>query len=112
MPCRFLLLALLCLGSLTAQAQGDATPASAVSAATPAQALQLLDGRLDTIRSTLKSRRPDIPLAELRGTALSVQDQARQVALDLAPQMAAVQAQLDVLGPAPAKDAPAEAAAV
>ncbi|CAM5250676.1 DUF3772 domain-containing protein [Rhodanobacter lindaniclasticus] len=111
-PCRLLLLVLWCLGSLAAQAQGNAAPGTAASAATPAQALVLLDGRLDALKTTLKAKHPDTSLADLRGSALAVQDQARQLALGLAPQMTALQSQLDVLGPAPAKDAPPEAVEV
>ncbi|CAM5250929.1 hypothetical protein RLIN73S_05091 [Rhodanobacter lindaniclasticus] len=63
-------------------------------------------------KTTLKAKHPDTSLADLRGSALAVQDQARQLALGLAPQMTALQSQLDVLGPAPAKDAPPEAVEV
>ncbi|HWU78381.1 MAG TPA: DUF3772 domain-containing protein [Rhodanobacter sp.] len=107
---RILLLALFSLGSLAAHAQNsDAVPASAVSAATPAQALDQLGDRLDTLRATLKDKHADTPLADLRNAALGVQDQARQLAGSLTPQMAALQAQLAVLGPPPGKGAPPEA---
>ncbi|HXD36713.1 MAG TPA: hypothetical protein VN624_08650, partial [Rhodanobacter sp.] len=72
---------LLCLGSAAAHAQhDDAAPASAMSAATPAQALDQLDDRLDALKAALKSKHVDTPLADLRNTALGVQDQARQLA--------------------------------
>lgn len=107
---RSLLFVLLSLGSLAVRAQnGDSVPAAAVSAATPAQALNQLGNRLDTLKATLKDKHATAPLADLRTAALAVQDQARQLAGSLTPQMAALQAQLAVLGPPPAKGAPAEA---
>ncbi|MEO8779060.1 MAG: DUF3772 domain-containing protein [Rhodanobacter sp.] len=107
---RSLLLVLLCCGSFAVRAQNDsAAPASAMSAATPAQALDQLGKNLDALKATLKSKHVDTPLADLRGAALAVQDQARQLAASLTPQMSALQAQLAVLGTPPAKGAPAEA---
>src|SRR5574337_57255 len=107
---RTLLLLLLSCGSMAVQARtGDVGPATAVSAATPAQALDQLGGRLDTLKATLKDKHANAPLADLRSAALSVQDQAHQLAASLTPQMAALQAQLAVLGPPPAKGAPPEA---
>ncbi len=110
---RALVLVLLCFGSLALYAQdGDTVPASALSAATPAQALDQLDNHLDSLKAALKGKQPTAPLADLRNAALGVQDQARQLAGSLTPQMAALQAQLAVLGPSPDKGAPPEAAAV
>ena len=110
---RSLLLVLLCLGSLAAHAQnGNAEPASAAPAATPAQALEQLGNHLDALKATLKSKHATAPLADLRNAALAVQDQARQLASSLTPQMTALQAQLAVLGPPPAKGAPPEASEV
>jgi potassium-dependent mechanosensitive channel len=104
---RCLLLLLLTLGSTASLAQND--PSAATPAATPAQSLDQLGNQLDTVKAALKDKKSDVPLADLRTTALGVQDQARQLAANLAPQMVALQAQLAVLGPAPAKGAPAEA---
>ena len=107
---RSLLLVLLCCGSFTVRAQhGGTAPASALSAATPAQALDQLGKQLDALKATLKSKHADAPLADLRSGALAVQDQARQLASSLTPQMTELQAQLAVLGPPPAKGSPAEA---
>lgn len=107
---RCLLLLLLSFGSsaLFAQASGQA-PADTTPVATPAQSLDRLGGQLDTVKAALKGNDDNPALADLRATALGVQDQARQLADSLAPQMAALQAQLTVLGPAPATGAPAEA---
>ncbi|MEO6801482.1 MAG: DUF3772 domain-containing protein [Rhodanobacter sp.] len=110
---RRLVLVLLCLGSVAVHAQmGGLAPARASSAATPAQALDQLDRRLDSLKAALKGQHATAPLADLRNAALGVQDQARQLAGSLTPQMAALQAQLAVLGPAPVKGAPAEATEV
>jgi small-conductance mechanosensitive channel len=108
---RCLLLFLLLAVSLAAHAQ-DAFPASATSAPSPAQALDALRDQLDTVKKTLGDKPDDRTLADLRTTALGVQDQAGQIAATLAPQMDSVNARLSVLGPAPAKGAPPEAAEV
>ncbi|WP_426702753.1 DUF3772 domain-containing protein [Rhodanobacter sp. Col0626] len=105
------LLLLLTFGGtpLHAQASDQPPPANA-PAATPAQTLDALGKQLDAVRAALKSKDSDAPpLADLRNNALNVQDRTRQLASGLSPQMAALQAQLTVLGPAPAKGAPAEA---
>ena len=110
---RYFLLLLLTFGSPTLFAQdSDQQPATTVPAATPAQTLDQLGSQLDTVKAALKGKSTDVPLGDLRNTALSVQDQARQLASSLAPQMAALQAQLTVLGPPPAKGAAAEASEV
>jgi potassium efflux system protein len=107
------LVVLLCCGSLAVHAQDiGSVPAAASSATTPAQALNQLDKRLDSLKATLKDTHASTPLADLRSAALGVQDQASQLAGSLTPQMTALQAQLAVLGPAPAKGAPPEAAEV
>jgi potassium efflux system protein len=111
---RYVLLLLLSFSTATVlHAQSSSpSPASAASVATPAQTLDQLDNQLDTVKAALKDKSADAPIADLRSTALSVQDHARQLAASLAPQMAALQAQLAVLGPPPVKGAPSEAAAV
>jgi potassium-dependent mechanosensitive channel len=111
--CRCLLLLLLTFGSTAAFAQnGEPSPPASTPAATPAQQLDQLDKQLDAVKAALKNKNTDVPLGDLRSTALGVQDQARELADSLAPQMTALQAQLTVLGPAPARGAPAEAAEV
>ncbi|WEN13464.1 DUF3772 domain-containing protein [Rhodanobacter sp. AS-Z3] len=106
--CRLLLILLLTLGSTSLRAQTDSPPLA--PAAAPAQTLDQLSDQLDSIKAALKKPgQPDLPLADLRGTALAVQDQARQLTTSLTPQMTALQAQLAVLGPPPVKGAPAEA---
>ncbi|WP_426689199.1 DUF3772 domain-containing protein [Rhodanobacter ginsengiterrae] len=107
---RLLLTLLLTFGSSTLRAQNSDQPVA--PPASPAQTLDQLGGQLDTVKAALKDSKSSPPLADLRGTALSVQDQARQLAASLAPQMSALQAQLAVLGPAPIKGAAAEAAEV
>ncbi len=110
---RYTLPLLLALGSITLHAQSDTpAPASTASTMTPAQALDQLGDRLDTVKNKLNDRTTEPPVADLRQSALSVQDQASQLVSSLTPQMTALQAQLNVLGPAPAKGAPAEAAEV
>lgn len=109
---RHFLAVLLLLGSSALLAQNDQAPNASTSATTPAQTLDRLGSQLSTIKSALKGKTTDMPLADLRGSALSVQDQARQLSTNLAPQMAALQAQLAVLGPAPINGAPAESVAV
>ncbi|MDW2981069.1 DUF3772 domain-containing protein [Rhodanobacter sp. KK11] len=106
---RYLLLLLLAVGSAASFAQEGGQPPPPAPAATPAQTLDQLGSQLDTVKAALKDKKSEVPLADLRTTALGVQDQARQLAASLAPQMTALQAQLAVLGPAPAKGAPAEA---
>ena len=110
---RYLLLLLLALCSTGVIAQNNNAPTAAnAPTETTSQALDRLSAQLDSIKATLKKDAPDIPLADLRGQALSVQDQSRDLASSLAPQMTALQAQQTVLGPAPAKGAPPEAAEV
>ncbi len=106
---RCLLFLLLTLGSAASLAQNNDQPLATAPAATPAQTLDQLGSQLDTVKAALKDKKSEVPLADLRNSALGVQDQTRQLAASLAPQMTALQAQLAVLGPAPAKGTPAEA---
>ena len=111
MPLLRRLLLCLLLASLPALHAQDAPPPT-TSAVSPAQALDDLRDQLDSIKSGLKKKPDDRTLADLRTTALSVQDQAEQLATTLAPQMDSLDARLAVLGPAPAEGAPPEAAEV
>ena len=110
--CLLALLLTLSACPLRAQASDATTTAATAPALSPAQSLSQLTAALDEVRSGLKHKQPDPPLAKLRDSALGVQDRANDLAGQLAPQMAALQAQLTVLGPPPAKGAPAEAPSV
>ena len=109
---RSLFIVLLAFGSVALHAQDDETPsrgpAPAASSATPAQTLDLLGKQLDAIKVALNGKKTDIPLGKLRTNAIDVEDQSRDLAASIAPQMAALQAQLSVLGPAPVKGQPPE----
>ncbi len=109
---RVFLLASVLFGGNSLYAQSRASASATAPALTPAQTLEQLASQFDAITVALKAKSADAPLGELRSAALSVQEQARQLAASLAPQMAALQAQLTVLGPAPAKGAPAESGEV
>ncbi|MEO7066227.1 MAG: DUF3772 domain-containing protein [Rhodanobacter sp.] len=110
---RYLLVLLLVLSSTCAAAQNSHTPTLAdAPVETTTQTLDRLSTQLDSVKTALKKNAPEIPLPDLRGQALAVQDQSRELASSLAPQMIALQAQQTVLGPAPAKGEPAEAAEV
>ena len=102
----FILLLTVSCGSVLAQDTPDA-PAPA-AAPTPAQTLTQLRAQLDDIKAAVDSKKTDVPLGDLRNRALDVQQQAEQLASTLSPQSASLQARLDVLGPAPVKDAPPE----
>ena len=107
---RFLLLLLLA-GASTAVPARQQAPAAASSAPAPApdKVLDQLRGQLDDIQKAVDNKPDTRQMADLRSQALAVQDQAMQTASGLEPQEQALQAQLTVIGPAPAKGAPAEA---
>ena len=109
---RYLLVLLLVSssGSLWAQDATDAAAAAAAPAQTPAQTLAQLRSQLDSIKATVDAGKGDVPLTDVRASALAVQQQAEQLGSTLSPQSASLQARLDVLGPPPAKGAPAESA--
>ncbi|GGY22197.1 hypothetical protein GCM10008098_14090 [Rhodanobacter panaciterrae] len=104
----FILLLTVSCGSVLAQDTPDATAPTAAAAPTPAQTLTLLRAQLDDIKAAVDSKKTDVPLGDLRNRALDVQQQAEQLTSTLSPQSASLQARLDVLGPAPVKDAPPE----
>jgi potassium efflux system protein len=106
---RYLLILLLAVpsGNVLAQATADATAAASTPALTPAQTLTQLRTKLDDIKAAVDSKQADVP-ADLRNSAVAVQQQADQLVSTLSPQSASLQARLDVLGPAPVKGAPPE----
>jgi potassium efflux system protein len=109
---RYLLVLLLALPSsyLLAQDTSNAAATVATPAQTPAQTLAQLRSQLDGIKATVDASKGDVPLTDVRANALAIQQQAEQLGSTLAPQSASLQARLDVLGPPPAKGAPAESA--
>jgi len=109
---RYLLILLFALssGSLWAQDTPNAKAAASTSIQTPAQTLAQLRSQLDSIKATVDASKGDVPLTDVRASALAVQQQAEQLGATLSPQSASLQARLDVLGPPPAKGTPAESA--
>jgi small-conductance mechanosensitive channel len=104
----FVVLLALSSGVVLAQDAADASVPVEAPVLTPAQTLVQLRTQLDDIKAAVDTKKTDVPLGDLRNRALAVQQQAEQLASTLSPQSASLQARLDVLGPAPAKGAPAE----
>jgi potassium efflux system protein len=109
---RYLFVLLLTFSGGIALAQDAPAVASssaiAKPALTPVQTLTQLRAQLDDIKSSVDTKKPDVPLNDLRTSALAVQQQAEQLATSLSPQSTSLQTRLDVLGPAPVKGAPPE----
>ena len=101
---------LLVTASPVTHARQDAAPAPAASS--PDVALDTLQQQLDDLKQAAGDKASRDALADLRGKALAIQDQAAQLATSLQPQQQSVQSQLGVLGPPPVKGAPAEVADV
>ncbi len=101
------LLALLLAGASLSPSLAQDAPSSASSAPTPAQQLSKLGSALDAIRASVdagaKNKEQSVPLNDLRSQAQDVQQQADQLVSTLLPQQANLDAQIGVLGPAPAK---------
>jgi potassium-dependent mechanosensitive channel len=106
----FVLLLTFSGGIALAQDAPAAASSSAIAkpALTPVQTLAQLRAQLDDIKSSVDTKKPDVPLNDLRTSALAVQQQAEQLATSLSPQSTSLQTRLDVLGPAPVKGAPPE----
>ncbi|MBB6248710.1 DUF3772 domain-containing protein [Rhodanobacter sp. A1T4] len=106
----FVLLLTFSGGIALAQDAPAAASSSAIAkpALTPVQTLTQLRAQLDDIKSSVDTKKPDVPLNDLRTSALAVQQQAEQLATSLSPQSTSLQTRLDVLGPAPVKGAPPE----
>lgn len=105
---RCALLLLLALGSFATHAQDDDRAPPTQESVTPAEQLDQLGKQLEAIQLSLKGKKTDIPLAKLRTDAITLEDQSRDLAGSIAPQMAALKPQLSVLGPAPSADQPPE----
>ena len=107
---RYLLVLLLAVSSSNLLAQDTPGATATTPAPTPAQTLTQLRSQLDSIKAAVDAGKNDVPLSDLRASALAVQQQAEQLGATLSPQSASLQARLDVLGPPPAKGAPPESA--
>lgn len=111
-----LLLGSLLIGAFPALAQNAPTssdaPASASSAADPAQTLASLSKQLDDLKTTFNGKSGNASLTDLRTQAGDMQQQADQLVQTLAPELESAQTRLTVLGPAPAAGAPPETPAV
>jgi len=113
MPVMWALLLSLMTGPVTAMAATDAAspapaangePVDPVKINAPA-ALTALQKRLDTTKQQVATAKTEKKLNALNDDALKLYDDAEKLLTALGPQRAQVQAQLDVLGPAPAAGA-------
>jgi len=111
-----LLLGSLLLGMQPALAQNapgtSDAPASAATAADPAQTLTTLSKQLDDLKTTFNGKSGNASLNDLRSQAGDIQQQADQLVQTLTPELDSLQTRLTVLGPAPAPGAPPETPAV
>ncbi|WP_130618307.1 DUF3772 domain-containing protein [Dyella amyloliquefaciens] len=105
-----LILLLATAGASPALAQNNNQAPAQIPQATLATPDQL-SAQLDQIKQSItdKTKLTDSVLTDARSKAAAVQQQAEQLATSLVPQVDALKAKLDVLGPAPAKGAPPEA---
>src|SRR5215469_4895373 len=105
-----LILLLATAGASPALAQNNNQAPAQIPQATLATPDQL-SAQLDQIKQSItdKTKLTDGVLTDARTKAAAVQQQAEQLATSLVPQVDALKAKLDVLGPAPAKGAPPEA---
>ncbi|HET6554585.1 MAG TPA: DUF3772 domain-containing protein [Dyella sp.] len=109
---RLLLLLLVAIGSATPVfAQNNNGQAAAQIPQATLASPDKLSAQVDLIKQAItdKGKLTDTILSDARAKAATVQQQADQLTASLIPQVDALKAKLDVLGPAPAKGAPAEA---
>ncbi|WP_324723175.1 DUF3772 domain-containing protein [Lelliottia sp. JS-SCA-14] len=112
-----LLLALLsCLMMMPFLSQAEDAP-SQTEAEQPVKvnvgtALPALQKRLDTLKQQVSAVKTDKKFTALNDDALKLAEDANKLAVVLAPQLTQIQAQLDVLGPAPAPGTVTETAQV
>lgn len=121
-PVMLALLASLLIGPVAAWAASgnDAAQSSTVSGDTAAEPVKInvpatltaLQKRLDTIKQQVATAKTEKKLSELNDDALKILDDTDKLIAALGPMRAQAQAQLDVLGPAPAAGALPETAEV
>ncbi|MFC4764930.1 DUF3772 domain-containing protein [Dyella koreensis] len=109
---RFLLILLLAIGCSAPSLAQDSS--STVPPQPAPVTVDQLNSQLDQIKQALTEtdKLNDGGLVDLRGKVQALQQQADQLSASFAPQADALKAKLDVLGPAPDKSAPPEAAEV
>ena len=91
---RYLLVLLLAVSSSNLLAQDTPGATATTPAPTPAQTLTQLRSQLDSIKAAVDAGKNDVPLSDLRASALAVQQQAEQLCATLSPQSASLQARL------------------